>query len=209
MPIRTNQLKKDEAPAKKAGRKSRKSLSTKKKPSGQRTSIFAFLKDERFLKTIGFFLILSAFYLLLCLVSYLVNWFTGGSDDLFSTIPFREVLFNDDIIANNWGGRFGAALGGLFIKKWFGAPSLLISFFLFVWGYKLLFRKAILPVWKTFRWSLIAMLWLSLAFAFIFINSELRILGGVAGLEINNYLDGFIGRGGVQDWSCQVQGNFS
>ncbi len=197
MPIRTNQLKRDEAAAKKTSSKTKKKKSSKKRSVKSSSSWLGFLRNEKFLKLCGFFLILLSFYLLLSLVSYLVNWFTGGSDDLFTVIPFRDVLMNENLVANNWGGRMGAALGGLFIKKWFGASSLLFCLFFFVWGYKLLFQKAILPVWTTFRWSFVALLWFSLAFALAFRNSDLNILGGIFGYEINNYLDGFVGPPGT------------
>jgi S-DNA-T family DNA segregation ATPase FtsK/SpoIIIE len=196
MPIRTNQLKNNESASKKTG-KTRKKRSTRKRSSGNKKSFLGFLKNEKFQRLCGFFLVLLSFYLLLSMVSYLVNWFTSGSDDLFTQIPFRDVLVNDSLVANNWGGRLGAALAGIFIKQWFGASSLLFSLFFFAWGYKLLFRKALLPVGKTFRWSFIAILWFSLAFALIFKDSELNILGGIFGHEINNYLDGFIGPPGT------------
>jgi len=196
MPIRTNQLKNNESASKKTG-KTRKKRSTRKRSSGNKKSFLGFLKNEKFQRLCGFFLVLLSFYLLLSMVSYLVNWFTAGSDDLFTQIPFRDVLVNDSLVANNWGGRLGAALAGVFIKQWFGASSLLFSLFFFAWGYKLLFRKALLPVGKTFRWSFIAILWFSLAFALIFKDSELNILGGIFGHEINNYLDGFIGPPGT------------
>jgi len=196
MPIRTNQLKKDESASKKTG-KTRKKRSTKKRPTGTKKSFLGFLKNEKFQRLCGFFLVLLSFYLLLSMVSYLFNWFNAGSDDLFTHIPFRDVFMNDSLVADNWGGRLGAALGGVFIKRWFGASSLLFCLFLFAWGYKLLFRKALLPVGTTFRWSLIAILWFSLAFALIFKDSELNILGGIFGYEINSYLDGFIGPPGT------------
>ncbi|MCK5338398.1 MAG: DNA translocase FtsK 4TM domain-containing protein, partial [Bacteroidales bacterium] len=186
MPIRTNQLKKDDAAPKKKSSRSTGKKSKKKQTPKKGNSVLGFFKNEKFQQLGGFFLILLSFYLLLSFISYITNWFTAGSDDLFTVIPFREILFNDNLIANNWGGRMGAALAGLFIKTWFGASSLLFCLFFFVWGYKLLFRKAILPVGKTFRWSFIALLWLSLALALVFKNSELNILGGIFGYEINN-----------------------
>jgi S-DNA-T family DNA segregation ATPase FtsK/SpoIIIE len=200
MPIRTNQLKKNDVPATSGnGRSSRKKKGNSKRNLKKGGSPLTFFKNEKFQRITGFSFILISFYLLLSFVSYLVNWFTGdsGSDVLFAEAPFRDILFNDSIVAINWGGRMGAALGGLFIKQWFGAPSVLFCLFLFVWGYRLLFRKAVLPVWKTFRWSFIALLWFSVAFGLIFKNSGLNILGGIFGYEINNYLDGFIGPPGT------------
>jgi len=197
MSIRTNQLKKKDVAEKATSGKSVKSKSRKKNSSAKKRSLFGFLRNEKFQRISGFFLILLAFYLLLAFVSYLINWFTGGSDDLFTVIPFRDLLFDDSLIAHNWGGRMGAALSGVFIKKWFGASSVLFCLFFFAWGFKLLFRKAALPVGTTFRWSFVAILWLSVAFALIFKNSELNILGGIFGYEVNNYLDGFIGPPGT------------
>ncbi len=131
MPIRTNKLKRDEAAAKKTSSKTRRKKSRKKQTAKQRTSPFAFLRNEKFQQMIGFFLVLLSSYLLLSFISFLVNWFNGGSDDLFTHIPFKKVLIDDSLVANNWGGRMGAALAGLFIKKWFGASSLLFSLFFF------------------------------------------------------------------------------
>jgi len=198
MPIRTNQLKKNESASKKTG-KARKKRNSKKGASGKNSSFMGFLKNEKFQRLCGFFLVLLSFYLLLSMVSYIANWFTPStsSDDLFVIVPFKDVLVNDSLVAANWGGRLGAALAGIFIKKWFGASSLLFSLFFFAWGYKLLFRKALLPVGKTFRWSFIAILWFSLTFALIFKDSQLNILGGIFGHELNNYLDGFIGPPGT------------
>ncbi len=197
MPIRTNQLKRDEAATKKTRSKTTKKKSIKKRSTKSGRSWFGFLRNEKFLKLCGFFLVLLSFYLLLSFISYLINWFSVSSDDLFTAIPFRDVFTNENLVATNWGGRLGAALSGLFIKRAFGASSLLFCLVFFVWGYKLLFQKALLPVGKTFRWSFIALLWLSLAFALIFKNSELNILGGIFGYELNNYLDGFVGPPGT------------
>ena len=136
MPIRTNQLKRDEAATKKTRSKTTKKKSTKKRSTTSGRSWFGFLRNEKFLRLCGFFLVLLSFYLLLSFISYLVNWFSGSSDDLFTAIPFRDVLVNENLVAANWGGRMGAALSGLFIKKSFGASSLLFCLFFFVWGYK-------------------------------------------------------------------------
>jgi len=197
MPIKTNQLKKSDTATNNG--KSRSSVKKNKQKRNGRKSVsaFGFFRDEKFQRITGFSFVLLSFYLLISFISYLINWFTGGSDDLFTATAFRDILFDDSITANNWGGRLGAALSGLFIKRGFGAPSLLIGLFLFVWGYRLLFRRQVLPVWKTFRWSFVALLWFSVAFALVFNHAPLNILGGIFGHEINNYLDGFIGPPGT------------
>ncbi len=197
MPIKTNQLKKNEPADNKAKKKAGKTKSAKTRTIRNRNSLFAFLKNEKFKGIMGFFLILLSFYLLLSFVSYLMNWFAGSSDDLFTVSAFKDILMSDEIQANNWGGRMGAAIAGLFIKKGFGVSSILFCLFFFVWGYNMLFKKAFLPIGKTFKWSFVALLWFSVAFALIFKNTDMDILGGIFGYEINNYLDGFVGPPGT------------
>ena len=197
MPIRTNQLKKDDTAEKKSRKRSLKKKKGTGSSSGNKKGLFRFFKDEKLHRIAGFFMILLAFYLLLAFVSYLINWFDGGSDDLLTVTPFRDIMLDRDLVANNWGGRLGAALSGLFIKRWFGAPSILFCIMLLAWGYKLLFRVSLLPVGKTIRWSLLAILWSSLVLALIFKNNDYNILGGIFGHEINNYLDGFVGPWGT------------
>ena len=197
MPIRTNQLKKEEP----ANKKSRKSASAKKQGKGSGNGVFkgffGFFRNDKFHRITGVFMILLTFYLLLSFVSYLFNWFDGGSDDLFTVSSFYDILLDRSLEASNWGGRLGAALSGIFIKKWFGAPSILFCLMLLVWGYKMLFRVRLLPVGKTMRWTLLAIIWLSLVLALIFEDTPYNILGGIFGYEINHYLDGFVGRPGT------------
>jgi DNA segregation ATPase FtsK/SpoIIIE, S-DNA-T family len=197
MPIRTNQLKnnfeKEEA-AKKANSRKKGKKKPVKKAGKPRSNL---LRNEKFQRIAGFFLILLSLYTVLAITSYLINWFSGNSDDLFSVSPFRDILFEHSLPASNWGGRLGAALAGILVKRWFGVSSLLLCLLVFVWGFKLLFRRSILPAGKTFRWSFVALLWFSVAFALAFKHSDLNILGGVFGYEINNYLDGFVGPPGT------------
>ena len=197
MPIRTNQLKynseKEDAGKKASSRKKSKKKSVKKvgKPRS------GLLRNEKFQRITGFFLILLSLYTVMAITSYLINWFSGSSDDLFTVSPFRDILFDRSLSASNWGGRLGAALAGILVKRWFGVSSLLLCLLVFIWGFKLLFRRSILPTGKTFRWSFVALLWFSVALALVFKHSDLNILGGVFGYEINNYLDGFVGPPGT------------
>ena len=117
MPIKTNQLKKDDSAGKAAKSKSARKRTRKRKTTKKTTGFWGFWRNEKFQRISGFFLIIVSFFLLLSFVSFLMNWFNGGSDDLFTVIPFRDVLFDDTLVAHNWGARLGAALSGFFIKK--------------------------------------------------------------------------------------------
>ncbi|MEN8225011.1 MAG: hypothetical protein ABFS05_06575, partial [Bacteroidota bacterium] len=78
MPIKTNQLKKDEPVKKSGGSRSAKKKVKKKKSTAKSKGLFSFLKNEKFQRITGFFFILLSFYLLLSFISFMINWYIGG-----------------------------------------------------------------------------------------------------------------------------------
>ena len=80
----------------------------------------AFIKDERTHKIVGGFFMLFSIFLLFAFSSYIYNWFSWQTDDIFSNIGFSRVLFDNTIEVNNFMGRLGAALSLFFIKNGFG-----------------------------------------------------------------------------------------
>lgn len=190
MATRANRFKNDTKKAKKSSPKKK----TKSSDSG---SGFTLLKNEQYRKVTGFLFILLSLYLTLSFTSFIISWFSGGADDIFSNISFKRVLFDDTIEVHNWGGRLGAAISHQFIKDWFGISAYLILLLLFIIGFKLLMKVSLIPVGKTFRLSVIALLWFSTTFGFIFMNTKLSILGGVFGYEATLYLQGTIGKVGL------------
>jgi len=188
MAPRSNRFKNDSTKGKKKVQKKK----TKSKSSGN-----SFLKSEQLNKIIGFLFILLSFYLTLSFTSYIIPWFSGGADDTFSNVSFYRVLFDDTIEVSNWGGRLGAAISHQLIKDWFGISAYLILLLLFVYGFKLLMKVSLMPLGKTFRISILAMLWFSVTFAFIFMHTRLNILGGTFGYEATIWLEGAIGKVGL------------
>ncbi|MEA3478105.1 MAG: DNA translocase FtsK 4TM domain-containing protein, partial [Bacteroidota bacterium] len=190
MATRANRFKNDT-------KKAKKSTPKKKTKSSGSGSGFTLLKNEQYRKVTGFLFILLSFYLTLSFTSFIISWFSGGADDIFSNISFKRVLFDDTIEVYNWGGRLGAAISHQFIKDWFGISAYLILLLLFIIGFKFLMKVSLMPLGKTFRLSVIALLWFSTTFGFIFMNTKLSILGGVFGYEATLYLQGTIGKVGL------------
>lgn len=172
---------------------SKTSIQRKRKLRTGNGNFFSFFKSEKFKKVLGFFLVLLSIYLVFAFVSYLLNWFID--DDKLSSMSLSELSQKKNI--HNWTGFFGAKLSHLFIKEWFGISSFLIVFFLFISGFRLLFKVSIIPLFKAFRHSVLLLLWFSICFGLIFKDSELVFLGGVFGYQSNEFLLQLVGLPGV------------
>ena len=145
----------------------------------------------------GSFFILMALYLLIAFTSYFLNWFTWGSDDLFSSIPFKRLLFDNSLEVNNWAGRMGAALSEKTIKEGFGISSYLIILILLVWGVRLLLKHSLLQPGRVFTFSILIMVWLSVSLGFVLKGTPLSILGGTVGYQGSLWLEGMLGKSGA------------
>ena len=159
-------------------------------------NIFTGFKDQRFRKIAGLLLIIASVYLFLAFISYLFNW---QDDDAYleDKVFNYELLVDASIVAKNMMGRLGAIASHLFIKKWFGISSFLFAFLGFLYGFKLLTKKSLLPLWKTTIYSFFAMIWFSVALAFTFTSGNLTILGGTFGFESVQWLNGILGKAGT------------
>jgi S-DNA-T family DNA segregation ATPase FtsK/SpoIIIE len=173
-----------------------KPLKTKK--SGSKLPLLpSWVSDGRAVKIAGIFFILLGIYLLFAFSSYLFLYFNWASDDLFSTFSFNRILFDTDVEAANWAGRLGAALSILLIKKGFGIAAFLIILVLIVSGFRMAMAVSLLPTGKTFRNSLLGLIWLPVALGFIFQNTAYAILGGVTGYQTAHWLQGVLGKTGT------------
>jgi S-DNA-T family DNA segregation ATPase FtsK/SpoIIIE len=173
-----------------------KPLKTKK--SGSKIPLLpSWVSDGRAVKITGIFFVLLGIYLLFAFSSYLFLYFNWAADDLFSTFSFKSILFDTDVEAANWAGRLGAALSILLIKKGFGIAAFLIILVLIVTGIRMAMRISLLPAGKTFRNSLLGLIWLPVALGFIFQNTAYAILGGVTGYQSAHWLQGVLGKTGT------------
>lgn len=167
-----------------------KSNSTASSGSGKKMTnpikpVKSFLKNQKFHKIFGLFLILFSTALFVAFTSYFFTW---QSDDYIKTGEQ----------AANWVGSVGRMISKLFIERWFGVASYLLIFLMFLYGVRLLFKISLLPLWRTSRISLLILLWLSITFGFLFgNNTSLSLLGGEFGAIYSAWLIGYLGKIGT------------
>jgi S-DNA-T family DNA segregation ATPase FtsK/SpoIIIE len=160
-------------------KRSSKNGSSKRKGKGPGNffrSIAIFFQSEKFRKVTGLFFILFSIVLLFALTSYFFTW------------KFDDTIAAGDQ-ARNWIGTAGRAISKLFIEDWFGISSYLFVLLFFVYGVRMFFRVSLLPLWKTTRLSILAMVWFSTSFGFLFGTSNgLAILAGRFGVYTSRWL---------------------
>ncbi|MFZ4546003.1 MAG: DNA translocase FtsK 4TM domain-containing protein [Bacteroidales bacterium] len=152
---------------------------------------------EKLSQVMGIFSLLTSFFLFVAIISFLINWFSGDSDDIFSGVRFGRIVSDMTLEANNMGGRLGAAASILLVKQGFGIAALFIPIWLFVFGVRLTLKHKIIALGSSFGFIMLAMAWLSVTLGFMFRDSALSILGGITGYESSLYLEGFMGKIGL------------
>lgn len=126
------------------------------------------------------------------LFSFISFFFTWREDQsILNDLSQREVP------AQNWLSKIGAGLSDFFIYDGFGIAALSIPILILITGIFLfaakkdvftLSRKRILNLWF---WGLLLMLWISMALGFFHESNPL--LGGKVGMELNDFLQDYIG----------------
>ncbi|MCB9365315.1 MAG: DNA translocase FtsK 4TM domain-containing protein [Flavobacteriales bacterium] len=150
------------------------------------------LLNERVVKITGLVFLVFSVFLLLALSAYLFTW-KIDQDKLNHT--WNEILFNPEIQVENWLGKLGALVSHQLIYAGFGISAFLIPFLTFLIGFRILFKTSLLPLSKSFRYTVFSILWLSIALGYIF--SKIAILGGSFGYQTNIWISSIIGNIGV------------
>lgn len=178
------------------GKSERKATEKKKaKSNSSFKPDLGFLKNERFQKMAGLTLLLFSVYLLIAFSSFFFTW-KADSDKVNGA--WLGLLFQPDILVENWLGKFGAILSHLFIQKWFGISGFVFVLISFVSGFKILFKTDLLPFGKMVRYSFFAFFFVATTLAFLIpTQSELSFLAGAVGLEINRWLQSLLGKPGT------------
>jgi len=171
----------------------KKPAKTKAKPKKKRISFF---KNEKFWFIIGILLLSISAYLLISFVSFL---FYGGEDQSIMDSSWKEFLFNSDINVKNNGMKVGALLSEVIINSGFGLASFIFIYMLALIGLKILGRK-INRFPQTMVYSLVMIVWVSLALGLIFnktTGESFMYLGGHYGFMMSNWLRSLIGLFGL------------
>ncbi len=165
---------------------------------------FAFFKDPRFTLAAGFVLLIISLYLFTAFISYLFtgkadqSLFFTGKEDLGFIDTFLQIR-NSEVVAENWFGHAGALISHYLIFKWLGISAFFIAPLLFLLGFRLVFKRDLLPIFSVFILSVFAGLWLSLLLGYITHSisgvTEISFLSGGLGYELARISDGLFGWG--------------
>jgi S-DNA-T family DNA segregation ATPase FtsK/SpoIIIE len=168
----------------------------KKKKDKKSNFSFSFFSDPRLQLAFGFFLLIASLYLVTAFISYL---FTGKVDQSVVDSVSETGLMDSGREVENWLGLYGAITSHYFIFKWFGISAFFIPPILFILGFKMVFKRVLLPIFSVFVFSVFSGLWLSLLLGYI-TNSisgvhEINFLSGGLGFELAKISDGLLGWG--------------
>ena len=152
-------------------------------------ALFDFLKDERFQKVTGVFLLFIVTpYLLVAFTSFLFTWEVDQDKILGSWFD----LLVSEVKVTNWLGKLGAIISHQFIHRWFGVASFLFVLLSFLIGVRIIYKVSLLPIKRTLKYSFFSVIWISVALGYIF-NNSYHFLGGGFGYTVNHWLNLIVG----------------
>jgi S-DNA-T family DNA segregation ATPase FtsK/SpoIIIE len=150
-------------------------------------------RDERRVKVSGLVALLLAAYLTIAFTSYLFTWYRD--QDLVLQHSW-SMLFDGEVIVDNWLGKVGALVANLFIYFGFGIGAFILIFQLYRLGMFLVLEKRLRAYWPGLRKSLFLVVVVSVYCAFLFQEASFPY-GGAFGQKINTWLVGLLGQIGM------------
>ncbi len=150
-------------------------------------------RDERRVKVSGLIALLLAAYLTIAFTSYLFTWYRD--QDLVLQHSW-SMLFDGEVIVDNWLGKVGALVANLFIYFGFGIGAFILIFQLYRLGMFLVLEKRLRAYWPGLRKSLFLVVVVSVYCAFLFQEASFPY-GGAFGQKINTWLVGLLGQIGM------------
>ncbi len=169
----------------------------KKSKSGKKSTLgFSFFRDPRLILALGFFFIIVSLFLLTAFISYV---FTGKADQSVIEALNDTSLADSGKEAGNWLGLYGAITSHYMIFRWLGISAFFMPPLLFLLGFRLVFKRDLVPLFSAFIFSVFAGLWLSLLLGYITHSlagvTEIGFLSGGLGYELAKISDGLFGWG--------------
>ncbi len=157
---------------------------------------FSFFQDQRFILASGFFLVIVSLYLFIAFVSYL---FTGKADQSVVEAFWTSEWLESGREAENWLGLYGAITSHYLVFKWLGISAFFVPPLLFMVGFKMVFKRELLPIFSVFILSVFAGLWLCLLLGYLTHTlagvNEISFLSGGLGYELAKISDSLFGWG--------------
>ena len=153
----------------------KKKNTDKESPSSE--NIFTFLSNEKMIRVYGIVLVGFSILLLISILSYIFTY-------------KEDMNYVNDIQQNagNIAGCVGAYVAYYFTHYFFGIFSLGFSFLFFLYGVKLAFDKALLPLIRTSITVLITIAWLSMTTGFFVNKGAYHYFAGSFGNFTSSYL---------------------
>jgi len=162
--------------------------STHKKKEG----VVSFRKNEKLRFILGSVILIVAVYLLIAFISFL---FYGVADQSKLDLSWKDLVFNREIKVENKAGKTGAFLAEMIINKGFGIASFLFVYIFAVTGLRVISRNIIR--WRrNIIYSLLTLVWFSLALGLFFSKSEdgsFIYWGGRYGYVLSTWMSALIG----------------
>jgi S-DNA-T family DNA segregation ATPase FtsK/SpoIIIE len=190
---KSNTFKKPEKPEKEKEKKSKKKDN---QPDGDKKSFLQTLKDPRVVLATGFVFIIASLFLFTSFLSYL---FTGKADQSVLEALNSETLVDAGLETENWLGLWGAIVSHAFIFRWFGIAAFFIPPIFFLIGFRLAFKRSLTSILNTTLFAVFSILWLSLLFGYITLQSdgisEWGFLGGGLGYNLAKVSESVFGWG--------------
>jgi DNA segregation ATPase FtsK/SpoIIIE, S-DNA-T family len=178
----------------------RKKSDPKSKSKAAKPSRFSldFVKDKRIPLTVGIIFILVGFFLLFAFFSYL---FSGKADQSLVASDLDQGLRSTADETRNWLGLFGAKMSDLFIRRWFGVAAFLLPPYLFLLGFKLVFKKSLISLSRYSAFALFFVFWLGLVTGYLVQLADgfntIGYLSGGFGYELGLLSNQFLGWGTI------------
>ena len=156
-------------------------------------------KKERFVKTkeiienrqvqtvAGVFTFLFGLFLFISFLSFLFTW----QEDQSMLSEFAD----KSIESKNLLGKIGASISHFFIYDGFGIASFMVPILIMVAGAYMLLMIHLKKIFKSLNWSILGMIWVSTSFAFL--SKKYSIVAGTIGIELNEYLNTYLGNTGL------------
>lgn len=151
------------------------------------------LRDEGVRFFLGSFFILFSVLLFASFVSFFLSWKNDQSE---MDVTFIDYLFDIEIKTENIAGKIGAFFSEIFIHYLIGIAAFVVPFMMFIFALRF-FRTRLLPLRKTFRYSIVTALIISAVSGYLFEGSFNSNIGGLHGYYLNRWLVSLLGKIGT------------
>ncbi len=166
----------------------KKKTSSKTRGTKNKNNRFSdFFKSKQTHLVFGVFIFTTAIFLLISFYSFFHHWKEDQSQ--LNDFPDKTVQTNNIL------GKIGASVSDFLIYDGFGIATFLFPILLFFTGLYIILDIPVKQLKKSWLNGILAMIWLSLGFAFF--SNENPLFAGKVGYEINEFLQIYIGKTGV------------